>query len=231
MNLKNPTNKPAISLIQVDKSYHQGDLSFPVLRNLSLNIEPNQLVTLMGPSGSGKSTLLNILSAIESADSGEVRIFGHSLRGADEFSLTEYRRKTIGIVFQFFHLLPYLDCIQNVSIPLHLNGVSKSIAEQKAKDILNLVGLGHRLRFTPRELSGGEKQRVSIARAIIHSPKLLLADEPTGNLDSKSSDAIIELFQKCSRELDMTVFLVTHNDEIGRLGDSNYKMKDGNLVT
>jgi len=181
----------------------------------------------MGPSGSGKSTLLNIISAIETADSGEVSIFGEILNQMNESQLTTYRRQKIGIVFQFFHLLPYLSALDNVTLPLHLQGYSRKEAKELGREVLEMVHLSHRLNFTPKELSGGEKQRVAIARALVHKPKLLLADEPTGNLDSESSEQIVTLFQMCVKKLGLTVFLVTHNPDIGKIGDTKISMLDG----
>ncbi|MBL0953223.1 MAG: ABC transporter ATP-binding protein [Leptospira sp.] len=220
----------AVDVKNLKKSYKQGSLTISVLQNIHLQIPAKQFVTLMGPSGSGKSTLLNILSAIETADEGSVQIFGQEMVGVSEGKLTEYRRDQIGIVFQFFHLFPYLTAVENVSIPLLLSGKSKKYAEQKSKEILDIVGLNHRWNFTPKEMSGGEKQRVSIARSIVHEPKIIFGDEPTGNLDSKSSEQVIELFQKCVSDLGITVFIVTHNEEIGKSGNSNYHMLDGSLI-
>ncbi|XDD45488.1 ABC transporter ATP-binding protein [Leptospira sp. WS39.C2] len=220
----------AIDVKNLKKSYYQGELEMPILKGIHFEIPSQNLVTLMGPSGSGKSTLLNILSAIETADSGSVKIFGKELLGASEKEFTDYRRDQIGIVFQFFHLFPYLTAKENVSIPLLLAGKSKNIAYQKSEEILNLVGLGHRVNFTPKEMSGGEKQRVSIARAIVHEPKLIFGDEPTGNLDSKSADSILKLFQKCVSDLGITVLIVTHNEDIGKSGNINYHMLDGILL-
>lgn len=221
--------KTAIQIKNVNKSFRQGETTFPVLNDISFEIAEKKLVTLMGPSGSGKSTLLNLLSAIESADSGQINVFGNQLNGATEKDLTIFRRKTIGIVFQFFHLFPYLSAIENVSLPLYLSGTKKKIAESKAKEVLSLVGLDHRKEFTPKEMSGGEKQRVSIARAIVHQPKLILADEPTGNLDSHSSEMIMQLFSRCVKDLGISVFLVTHNEQIGQSGDINLRMLDGKI--
>ncbi|TGL04785.1 ABC transporter ATP-binding protein [Leptospira bouyouniensis] len=220
----------AIDVKNLKKSYQQGNLSIPTLKGINFEIPEQKLVTLMGPSGSGKSTLLNILSAIEKADSGSVKIFGKELIGASEKEFTEYRRDKIGIVFQFFHLFPYLTATENVSLPLLLAGKNKKFAEKKSSEILELVGLGHRLNFTPKEMSGGEKQRVSIARSIVHEPKIIFGDEPTGNLDSKSSDLILELFKKCVSDLGITVLIVTHNEDIGKSGNINYHMLDGKLL-
>ncbi len=216
-----------IQIRNIFKTYSQGNVGISVLKGFDLEIPGNQLITMMGPSGSGKSTLLNILSAIETADSGEIDIFGERLNEKNEDQLTLYRRKTIGIVFQFFHLLPYLSALDNVILPLFLQGVSKRSARKLGLAALEMVNLEDRVGFTPKELSGGEKQRVAIARALVHKPKLLLADEPTGNLDSESSDQIVSLFQRCVKDLGLTVFLVTHNQEIGNLGETRISMLDG----
>ncbi|TGL75604.1 ABC transporter ATP-binding protein [Leptospira jelokensis] len=220
----------AIKVKNLKKTFFQENLTIPILNGISFQIPEKQMVTLMGPSGSGKSTLLNILSSVERPTEGSVKIFGEELVGATEAKLTEYRRNRIGIVFQFFHLFPYLSAIENVSLPLLIAGKNRKSAEQKASDLLNLVGLGERLHFSPKEMSGGEKQRVSIARAMIHDPKIIFADEPTGNLDSKSSNMIMEIFNTCSRKLGITIFLVTHNEEIGKSGDVNYRMLDGAII-
>ncbi|WP_425270062.1 ABC transporter ATP-binding protein [Leptospira noumeaensis] len=222
---------PVIKMEHVNKTYNQGELTFPILNDISLEIAEKKLVTLMGPSGSGKSTLLNILSAIETADSGKIEVFGNQLSLATEKELTNYRRKTIGIVFQFFHLFPYLSALDNVALPLHLSGIPKSVAKKKANEVLSLVGLGHRKEFSPKEMSGGEKQRVSIARALVHEPKLILADEPTGNLDSLTSELIMKLFETCVKDLGISVFLVTHNEQIGESGDINLHLLDGKIQT
>ena len=218
---------PDIRIKNIHKSFVQGNLSVKVLNGFNLDLHGNQLITMMGPSGSGKSTLLNIISAIETADSGEVSIFGEILNQMNESQLTTYRRQKIGIVFQFFHLLPYLSALDNVTLPLHLQGYSRKEAKELGREVLEMVHLSHRLNFTPKELSGGEKQRVAIARALVHKPKLLLADEPTGNLDSESSEQIVTLFQMCVKKLGLTVFLVTHNPDIGKIGDTKISMLDG----
>ncbi|TGM57547.1 ABC transporter ATP-binding protein [Leptospira biflexa] len=231
MEEKKKENQPkfAVDVKNLKKTYRQGNLTIPILHGIHFQIPSQKLVTLMGPSGSGKSTLLNILSAIEIADEGSVKIYGNELMGASELEKTRYRREQIGIVFQFFHLFPYLTAKENASLPLLLSGKSKKYAEKKSSEILDLVGLGNRLNFTPKELSGGEKQRVSIARALVHEPKIVFGDEPTGNLDSKSSDAVLDLFKKCVSDLGITVLLVTHNEEIGKSGDINYHMLDGKI--
>ncbi|MDZ4727789.1 MAG: ABC transporter ATP-binding protein [Leptospira sp.] len=225
--MKNKNSEIKIS--NLTKTYFQGELRIPILKGINLEIPSGHLITMMGPSGSGKSTFLNILSAIEPADTGRIEIFGENLTQKNEKDLTLYRRNTIGIVFQFFHLLPYLNALENTIIPLYLNSVKRRDAEKLGVEALKLVKMENRMTFSPKELSGGEKQRVAIARALVHKPKLILADEPTGNLDSVSSDIVMQLFQHCVKELGVTVFLVTHNPEIGRMGDIQLAMLDGNI--
>lgn len=184
----------------------------------------------MGPSGSGKSTLLNILASIDQADSGTVSVFGKDLTAASSKEVHEYRRKTVGIIFQFFNLLPYLTAWENVALPLFIQGIPKSHAEKLSLDALGLVGLSERRSHKPKELSGGEQQRVAIARAIVHEPKLILADEPTGNLDTKNSEKITEILWNLKKERNLSLLVVTHNPEIGALGEIQIQMRDGTIL-
>jgi ABC-type lipoprotein export system ATPase subunit len=183
----------------------------------------------MGPSGSGKSTLMHILAGIDRPDSGKVFVFENTLHNMNEKNITAYRRKTIGIIFQFFNLLPYLDAVENVSLPLYLGGMNKKQAHEKAKKALSSVELTHRFTHKPTELSGGEQQRVAIARAIVGEPRFILADEPTGNLDTKNSDKVMELLLKLQKQMGLTFLMVTHDLGIGKLGEIQMKMKDGGL--
>jgi putative ABC transport system ATP-binding protein/lipoprotein-releasing system ATP-binding protein len=218
-----------IKLRGLEKTYGEGSSSIHVLKGITLDIPHNQFVTLMGPSGSGKSTLLHILAGIDRPDKGDVELFGHSLASMDETALTIYRRNIIGIIFQFFNLLPYLSALENVSLPLYLAGKGKKESHEKAIEALESVGLQDRISHRPSELSGGEQQRVAIARSISNSPSLILADEPTGNLDSANAKIVLELLMKLQREKKITIFMVTHDILIGSMGTLRIKMKDGNL--
>jgi lipoprotein-releasing system ATP-binding protein len=218
-----------IKLRGLEKTYGEGSSSIHVLKGITLDIPHNQFVTLMGPSGSGKSTLLHILAGIDRPDKGDVELFGHSLASMDETALTIYRRNIIGIIFQFFNLLPYLSALENVSLPLYLAGKGKKESHEKAIDALESVGLQDRINHRPSELSGGEQQRVAIARSLSNSPSLILADEPTGNLDSANAKIVLELLMKLQKEKKITIFMVTHDILIGSMGTLRIKMKDGNL--
>jgi putative ABC transport system ATP-binding protein/lipoprotein-releasing system ATP-binding protein len=213
----------------LQKQYKTGTHVVYALRNLSFSLPAGKFITLMGPSGSGKSTLMHILAGIDRADSGKIHVLGEDISKLNEKEITNYRRYTVGIIFQFFNLLPYLDAIENVSLPLYLSGMGKKEAHQKAKLALESVELKERTQHKPSELSGGEQQRVAIARAIVANPKFLLADEPTGNLDTENSKKIMELLLKLQSSLKFTFLMVTHDPNIGKLGEIQLKMKDGSL--
>jgi putative ABC transport system ATP-binding protein/lipoprotein-releasing system ATP-binding protein len=222
-----------LSLIQVQnlsKSYFLGEKKLEVLKGISLELPEKSFVTLMGPSGSGKSTLLHILAGLDRADSGSILFSGKEVTTYSDNEITLYRRNKIGVIFQFFNLIPYLDSLENVCLPLYLSGYNKKSAKEKASAVLESVGLKERIFHKPRELSGGEQQRVAIARSIVTDPELLLADEPTGNLDTENSDKIIELFMKLQKEKNIAVLMITHSPEIGKLGQKRLKMQDGKLV-
>ncbi|MCB1140668.1 MAG: ABC transporter ATP-binding protein [Leptospiraceae bacterium] len=216
-----------ILLESLSKSYGGSGSRISVLKNLNLSIPPASFVTLMGPSGSGKSSLLHILAGIDRCDSGKVEIFGKNLHEMDEKSLTLFRRENIGIIFQFFNLLTYLNALENVSIPLYLAGIGKKKAHSISESALESVGLKDRMYHKPTELSGGEQQRVAIARAIANNPGLILADEPTGNLDSANAKMVMDLLRKLQSEKKLTLFVVTHDRDIGGSGEIQIRMKDG----
>ncbi len=218
-----------ISLLK--KSYQSGKLQTPVLKGVNLDIPSESVITLMGPSGSGKSTFLNILSGIDTPDSGEIFVNGHPLHSMNETELTKYRREQTGIIFQFFHLLPYLSALENVAVPLYISGIGKKEAQKKAKEALEKVGLEARISHKPDELSGGEQQRVAIARAVCKSPSLILADEPTGNLDTKNAENVIRLLMDLQKKQKFTLLIVTHDQNLGSLGEFKLKMADGVLVS
>lgn len=219
-----------IRIQNLEKNYRIGNSSVTALKNINLEVSNSQFVTLMGPSGSGKSSLLNILASIDKPDNGLVEVFDYNLNNLSQKELDKYRRSTVGIIFQFFNLLPYLSALENVSLPLYLSGISTNQAHLRASESLEMVGLKDRMQHKPTELSGGEQQRVAIARSIVHNPKLLLADEPTGNLDTDTSHKIMEILLKLRKEKSFTLWIVTHNPEIGRLGDLQIHLKDGKML-
>lgn len=210
------------------KEYKTGKLSTPVLNGIDIEL-PTSFITLMGPSGSGKSTFLNILSGIDSADSGEVWVNGFDLTKLSESELTEYRRNDTGIIFQFFHLLPYLDAIENVALPLYISGLGRKAARSIAEEALERVGLANRRTHKPDELSGGEQQRVAIARALGKKPRIVLADEPTGNLDTLHAGKVLELLLELQEKEKFSLIIVTHDREIGTQGKIRLRMKDGRI--
>ncbi len=220
----------SLKISELKKSYFLGTEEIPVLKSLSIEFPLNKMITIMGASGSGKSTFMHILSGVDKADSGKIVLDQIEITSLTEKEITLYRREKIGIIFQFFNLLPYLSSLENVSIPLYLSGLSKILAHKKATESLIAVGLENRIHHKPSELSGGEQQRIAIARAIVNDPKFIFADEPTGNLDSENSEKILTLLKTLQVEKKFSIFLVTHNPEIGRAGDIQVIMKDGNLI-
>ncbi|MEX2578715.1 MAG: ABC transporter ATP-binding protein [Verrucomicrobiales bacterium] len=216
----------ALQVSRLTKSY-DGD---PVLRGVSLSLEPGERAALMGPSGSGKSTLLNLIGGIDRYDGGEIEISGRKLEALDEEGRCRLRRETVATVFQFFHLLPTLTAFENIEFPLQLNGVPEADRLRKVQDLVEEVGLEHRSRAMPHELSGGEMQRVAIARALSIEPRLILADEPTGNLDSTTGEAILDLLEKVSESRGVAMLVVTHSLRVTRICRRTMEMKDGLVV-
>ena len=204
-----------------------GKSEVPAIRGISLEVFRGEFVSLVGPSGSGKSTLLHLIAGLCRASAGEVVVNGENLARMDENRLAVFRRKHLGFVFQSFNLLPHLTALENVALPLLFTGMAVGERTRRAKEILGLVGLSHRFAHKPAELSGGEQQRVSIARALVNDPVLVLADEPTGNLDSKTSDEIMELLAAINRERGTTLLLVTHDMEVARRADRIVYLRDG----
>ncbi len=218
-----------ISLQNVKKEYQLGETTVHALGGVDLEIERGKYYSLVGPSGSGKSTLLHILGCMDVPTSGQVQFNGQSLNGINERDMTRIRAKDIGFIFQAFHLNPILTTRENVAIVLRLQGVSKSEANHLAEASLARVGMAHRLDHYPAELSGGERQRVAIARALVKKPALILADEPTGNLDTKMGMEIIELIRQINKEEGTTIIQVTHDPEVASMGDETIKMRDGQI--
>jgi ABC-type lipoprotein export system ATPase subunit len=215
----------ALQVSKVTKSYGEN----PVLRGVSLSLEPGERAALMGPSGSGKSTLLNCVGGIDRIDGGKILVGGQDLAGLDEEGLCQLRRTTVSTVFQFFHLLPTLSARENITFPLLLVGEKEKDRDARVAELIEEVGLTHRADAMPHELSGGEMQRVAIARAIATNPRLILADEPTGNLDSTTGDAILDLLESISERHGVAMLLVTHSDEVTRICGRTLEMKDGQI--
>ncbi|QSR88012.1 ABC transporter ATP-binding protein [Methylacidiphilum caldifontis] len=222
-------NNPIITIRNVTKYYNNGEVQTAALRKVNLEVYPGQSVALVGPSGCGKSTLLHLIAGIDSPSEGEIYVDGHPFHSLNEGKLARLRGSIIGIVFQFFNLLPTLSAIENVMLPALLQGVADSEASQRAKALLEEVGLSHRLCHYPHQLSGGEMQRVALARALIMKPKIILADEPTGNLDSETSQRVLSLIQKLVLEYHLTLLMVTHSLEVAKSTDRILNMKDGCL--
>lgn len=202
----------------------------PILRGVSFQLVAGELAALLGPSGSGKTTLLNCIGGVDRADSGEVIVSGVALHGLDSDGLAQVRRIHLGTVFQFFHLLPTLTAAENVELPLQLLGVGTAERESRVKSLLERVGVAHRAAALPSELSGGEMQRVAIARAVIHRPALLLADEPTGNLDSTTGAQVLDLLAEVVRETNAALLMVTHSEEAAKRCERVLRMRDGELI-
>ena len=219
-----------IKLTNLARHFERGGMDVQALRGVDLAIEPGEFVALVGPSGSGKSTLLNLLGGLDRPSTGELWLNGTALHAATEADRTLHRRQRIGFIFQSFNLLPRLTAVENVAIPLMLSGVSLAEREARAKELLEKVGLGHRLDHYPTELSGGEQQRTAVARALIHNPSLILADEPTGNLDSKTGEEVMALLKELNREQGITLIVVTHDEEVAAYADRIVKLRDGNIV-
>jgi putative ABC transport system ATP-binding protein len=217
-----------VKLINVTKVYTMDHVRVPALRGVSLEILRGEFVSIMGPSGSGKSTLMNIIGCLDRPTRGRVIIDGRDVTKLGDNALAEYRREKIGFVFQQFNLIPRLTALENVALPMWFAGMEKKKRLQRAARLLEQVGLAERLNHKPTELSGGERQRVAIARALANDPELILADEPTGNLDSSSGDAVIGLLEGLSRE-GKTVVLVTHDLNYGRRAERMIKLRDGRI--
>lgn len=218
-----------IQIQRLARSYIEGGQQRNIFTGLDLDIERGAFIALLGPSGCGKSTLLNLLSGIDLPDAGTIRIDGCSLTGMNEQERTRFRRRHIGFVFQFFNLIPTLTVAENLLLPLELNGFTTSDRRDQALELLDNVGLGGRRSSFPERLSGGEQQRLAIARALVHNPLLLLADEPTGNLDAASGERILELLLKLHQETGTTIVMVTHSREVAARADRMLVLEAGQI--
>ncbi len=218
-----------ISLAQVSKRF-DGKREVVALDAVDLEIARGEMVSIVGPSGSGKSTLLNLIGGLDRPTSGEIRIDGQPIAALSDDDLTRLRRDKIGFIFQFFNLLPSLTCVENVALPLHLKGMSKRDTDKRARELLDLVQLSQRLDHLPDELSGGERQRVAIARALAFYPPVLLADEPTGNLDSRTGAEILRLIHDLHDRLGATVLIVTHDATVAESCPRTVTLRDARIV-
>jgi putative ABC transport system ATP-binding protein len=220
---------PFIEAVDLRKTYHVGKVEVPALRGVSFNVERGKFVSVVGPSGSGKSTLFYLLGGLTRADSGRVVIDGDDFAQLSDAERTRMRKRKIGFVFQKFNLLPTLDARSNIEIAYDIAGTSE-FDRAYFNRITDLLGISKRLNHRPAELSGGEQQRVALARALINKPALVLADEPTGNLDSKNSAIVLSMLRQSNRELGQTVLMITHNPEADEYGDQIVHMRDGEIV-
>ena len=220
---------PLIQLSNLTKVYKEGEQERAVLTNVNVTVRRGEFAVLLGPSGSGKSTLLNLISGVDLPSSGEVVIDSTNLTALTEKKRTLFRRKQIGLVFQFFNLVPTLTVMENLLLPLNLNGIKGQEAKERAMNLLDSVGLSGRSGSFPDRLSGGEQQRVAIARALVHDPLLLLADEPTGNLDSDTGSQVMSLLEQLVRERGKTAVVVTHRADVARLADRVFTIREGSL--
>lgn len=219
-----------VEMKDICKDYPQGKETVRILKNINLQVEEGDYLAIMGPSGSGKTTLMNLIGCLDVPTSGEYLLTGENVTKANENQLAEIRNRLLGFVFQSFYLLPKLSAVDNVALPLLYAGVNKKERRERAIEALQMMGLGQRLNFRPNQLSGGQCQRVAIARAIVGRPKLLLADEPTGNLDPKTSESVFLELLSIVRETGLSALIATHNFELADKMDRKVKLQDGRLI-
>jgi len=222
--------KRIIEITDLARHYKMGETIVQALDGVSLNVEENEYIAIMGPSGSGKSTLMNMIGCLDTPTSGEYILNGNRVSELDDAELAQVRNREIGFVFQTFNLLPRTDCLSNVELPLIYSGIKSSERKKRATETLNRVGLGDRVDHKPNELSGGQRQRVAIARALVNNPSILLADEPTGNLDTKTGEEIMNLFEELYRAGN-TIIVVTHENEIAEHARRIVRLRDGLIET
>jgi len=216
-----------LKLKSLKKSYHQGSQTIDIFENLNFDVQEGERIAIMGKSGSGKSTLLSLISGIIKSDDGDISLNAVWYKELKESELNDFRAMNIGFIFQNFHLVSYLNALENVMLPAKVCKVSKP--REKAMKLLESVGLGHRLEHLPAQLSGGEKQRVAIARALIHNPKIILADEPSGNLDDETGNAVMDILFELIKKNNTTLILVTHSKEVAKRCEKTYELIQGKL--
>lgn len=217
-----------LKVLNLTKIYGKGESKVVALDDVSFTVEKGEFVAIVGASGSGKSTLLHLIGGVDKPTKGQVFINGKDIYQMNDDALAIFRRRQIGLVYQFYNLIPILNVEENITLPLELDG--RHVDENSLNDILKLLGLENRKKHLPNELSGGQQQRTSIGRALITKPSILLCDEPTGNLDSKTSDEIMALLKKTNKDLKQTIIMITHNMEIAKLADRIIKIEDGKIV-
>jgi len=223
--------KEIIKLINVWKIYKSDSIITEVLKGINLGVKRGEFISLLGPSGSGKSTLLHIIGCLDKPTKGKVIIDGQDVSQLNDNELAKIRREKIGFVFQFFYLFPYLNALENVMLPMLIANKSRKEAEERAKELLKIVNIDESLWYKkPNQLSGGQQQRVAIARALANEPKILLADEPTGNLDSKSAQDVMKIFSEINKNKKVTIIMVTHNEELTKYSDRIIRIKDGKII-
>ncbi|MEM2136425.1 MAG: ABC transporter ATP-binding protein [Candidatus Methanomethylicia archaeon] len=218
-----------VRLEDVSKEYIVGKVRYPALKDVSISFPKGNLVAVMGPSGSGKSTLLNLIGGLDRPTQGRIIVCNRNLAEMSSDELAEYRNKKIGFVFQFFNLIEYLNVMENVALPMSIKGYDGNKRREHAMKILNMLGLDDKINKKPSELSGGERQRVAIARALINEPELILADEPTGNIDSANAKIIMNIFRKLVDEQGVSIIMVTHNIELSKFCDRIVRLRDGRI--
>jgi len=219
-----------INIHNITKTYNKGATKVEALKEISFFIENGEIVALMGASGSGKSTLLSLIGGLDKCDSGSISVDEENISALNSQKLADYRREKVGFVFQQFHLIPTLSVVENIMLPLLPSGIKKAECYSVAKEALEKVGLGAREKHLPGELSGGEQQRVAIARALVNKPKIILADEPTGDLDSKTGEKILELLQALNQKEKVTIIIATHDDKIAQKTKRKIVLKDGEVI-
>ena len=220
---------PIVQLVDIVKTYRRGAQIVPVLSGISFDIAAGEFLALMGPSGSGKSTLVNLFAGIDPPDSGQVVVAGNDIGTMDERELADWRARNIGFIFQFYNLMPVLDALENVELPLLLTGLSRSARRERARVALDMVGLSDRIDHKPSELSGGQQQRVAIARALVTDPTLIVADEPTGDLDRESASDVLALLQRLNSETGKTIVMVTHDQRAAQHAHAIMHLEKGEL--
>ena len=223
-------SEPIISARRLTKEFVRDEFRVTALKEVDIDIEKGDFVALMGPSGSGKSTLLHLIAAMDSATGGDIRVLGHNLRELSDREIAHWRNEHVGFIFQSFNLIPVLTAIENVELPLKLTNLKKQERTEHAATALKLVGLGDRMNHLPRQLSGGQEQRVAIARAIVTDPALILADEPTGNLDAASAQEVLTILSRLNKEFNKTIVMVTHDPHAAHFASKVRHLEKGELL-